>query len=122
MEGHICFIMEDEVTNIIIPPSVEGTSSSMVVASPLVQLLIVKWCHKGKKTDDETNVGKRWNGIAFVNILDLYEKKWKHFDKSCLLFKHWTHIRTKNHDQLSNECHRKEEQINKKIEKMKGEH
>jgi hypothetical protein len=25
-----------------------------------------------KMVDDETNVGRRWNDIALVNILDLY--------------------------------------------------
>jgi hypothetical protein len=25
-----------------------------------------------KVANDETNVGRRWNDIAFVNILDLY--------------------------------------------------
>jgi hypothetical protein len=67
--------------------------------------------------DDETNVGGRW--IDVVNILDLYEEEWMHIDKSCLAFKHWTHIHIKHHRQLSNECHWKEEQIKNKIEKMK---
>jgi hypothetical protein len=39
-----------------------------------------------------------------------------------LSFKNWTHIRTKHHCQLLNECHRKEEQIKNKIEKMKSEY
>ncbi len=113
------FIMENELITIVAPPLFEGSSSSMVVAPPLLQLSIVKWCHKKKKTmDDETNVGGRWSAFAFANILDLYEEEWRHLDKSCLSFKHWTHIRTKYHHQLPNECHRKEEQIKNKIEKM----
>jgi hypothetical protein len=36
------FAMEDEVTTTAIPPLVEGSSSSMVVAPPLMQLSIVK--------------------------------------------------------------------------------
>jgi hypothetical protein len=39
-----------------------------------------------------------------------------------LSFKHWTHIRIKQHHQLLNECHQKEEQIKNKIEKMKSEY
>ncbi len=34
--------------------------------------------------DDETNVEGRWSDIALVNIFDLYEEEWRHFDKSCL--------------------------------------
>jgi hypothetical protein len=74
-----CFIMENEMKNIIAPPLLEGSLSSMVVAPPLLQLPIVKWCHKKKKTvDDETNVGGRWSDIALVNIIDLYEEEWRH--------------------------------------------
>ncbi len=36
------FIMEDEMTTIIVLPLVEGSSSPMVVAPPLMQLPIVK--------------------------------------------------------------------------------
>jgi hypothetical protein len=43
------FIMENEMTTIVAPPLVEGSSSSMVVRPPLLQLPIVKWCHKKKK-------------------------------------------------------------------------
>jgi len=71
---------------------------------------------------DETNIRERWSDIALANILDLYEKKWRCFDKFCLSFKHWTHIRTKHHRQLLNECHWKEEQIKNNIEKMKSEY
>ncbi len=53
------FIMENEMTIIVAPSLLEGPSSSMVVALSLLQLSIVKWCHKGKKKDDETNVGGR---------------------------------------------------------------
>jgi hypothetical protein len=42
------FIMEIEMTTIVAPPLVEGSSSSMVVAPPLLQLSIVKRCHKKK--------------------------------------------------------------------------
>jgi hypothetical protein len=68
--------------------------------------------------DDETNVGGRWNVIAFANILDLCEEEWRHLDKSCLSFKHWTQIRTEYRHQLPNECHQKEKQIKIKIEKI----
>jgi len=78
--------------------------------------------YKEKIVDDEANIRGRWSDIAFVNILDLYEEEWRHFDKSCLSFKHWTHIRTKHHCQLLDECHQKEEQIKKKIEKMKSKY
>jgi hypothetical protein len=37
----ICFIMKNEMTIVIVLPLVEGFSSSMIVALPLVQLLIV---------------------------------------------------------------------------------
>jgi hypothetical protein len=47
--------------------------------------------------DDETNVEKRWNDIIVVYIFNLYEKEWKCLDKSCLLFKHQTHICTEHH-------------------------
>ncbi len=71
-----CFIMENEMITIVAPPVLEGSSSSMVFAHPLLQLPIVKWCHKKNKTmDDETNVGGRWNVIAFANILVLYEEE-----------------------------------------------
>jgi hypothetical protein len=54
----IHFIMEDEMTTIVIPPLLEGFLLSIVVASPLGQLSIVNRCHKKKKTtNDETNVG-----------------------------------------------------------------
>ncbi len=36
------FIMEDEMTTTVLLPLVEGSSSSMVVAPPLMQLPIVK--------------------------------------------------------------------------------
>jgi hypothetical protein len=36
------FTMEDEMTTTIVPPLLEGFSSSMVMAPPLMQLLIVK--------------------------------------------------------------------------------
>jgi hypothetical protein len=42
----IRFIMEDEMTTIVIPPLVEGFLSSIIVAPPLVQLSIVNGCHK----------------------------------------------------------------------------
>jgi hypothetical protein len=49
-------------------------------------------------TNDETNVGSlKWSDVVFAYIFDLYEKEWRHFDKSCLSFKHWTHIWTKHH-------------------------
>jgi len=44
------FIMENEMTTIVAPPLVEGSSSSMVVAPPLLQLPIVKQCHKKKNS------------------------------------------------------------------------
>jgi hypothetical protein len=72
--------------------------------------------------DDETNIGGRWSDIAFVDILDLYEKEWRRLDKSCLSFKHWTHIHTKHHRHLLNECHWKEKQSKNKIKKMKSEY
>jgi hypothetical protein len=45
----IRFIMENEMTIIVIPPLVEGFLPSIVVAPPLVQLSIVNQCHKKKK-------------------------------------------------------------------------
>jgi hypothetical protein len=96
----------------------------MVVAPSLLQLSIVKQCHKKKKktVDDDTNVEGRWSDIALANIFDLYEEEWRRLDKSCLSFKHWTHIRIKHHRQLPNECHGTKEQIKNKIEKMKSEY
>jgi hypothetical protein len=71
-----CFIIENEMITIVAPIVLVGSSSSMVVAPPLLQLPIVKWCHKKDKTmDDETNVGGKWSAIAFTNILDLYEEE-----------------------------------------------
>jgi hypothetical protein len=43
------FIMENEMTTIVVPPLVEVSSSSMVVTPPLLHLPIVKWCHKKKR-------------------------------------------------------------------------
>jgi len=43
------FIMENEMTTMVAPPLLKGFSSSMVVAPPLLQLSIVKQCHKKKK-------------------------------------------------------------------------
>ncbi len=43
------FIMENEMATIVAPPLLKRFSSSMVVAPPLVQLSIVKQCHKKKK-------------------------------------------------------------------------
>jgi len=45
----ICFIMENEMTTIVAFQLMEGSSSSMVVAPPLLQLPIIKQCHKKKK-------------------------------------------------------------------------
>jgi hypothetical protein len=42
----IRFIMEDEMTIVIVLPLVEGFSSSMIIALSLVQLLIVKQYYK----------------------------------------------------------------------------
>ncbi len=68
------FIIENEMKTIVVLPLLEGFSSSIVVAPPLLQLPIVKLCHKKKKKrDDETNVGGRWSDI--VKILDLYEEE-----------------------------------------------
>jgi hypothetical protein len=39
-----------------------------------------------------------------------------------LTFKHWTHILIEYHHQLLDECCCEEEQIEKKIEKMKSEY
>ncbi len=117
------FIMENEMATIVAPPLLKRSSNSMVVAPPLLQLSILKQCHKKKKTmDDETNVGGRWSDIALANIFDLYEEEWRYLDKSCLSFKHWTHICIEHHCQLPNECQQTKEQINNKIEKMKSEY
>jgi len=43
------FMMEDEMLTIVILPLVEGSSSFVVVAPPLVQLSIVKQCQKRKR-------------------------------------------------------------------------
>ncbi len=43
------FIIENEMTTIVVLPLLEGFSSSIVVAPPLLQLPIVKLCHKKKK-------------------------------------------------------------------------
>ncbi len=72
----IHFMMEDEMTMIIIPPLEKGFSSPVIVAPQLMQFSIVKWCHKKKK---KKNVERRWNDITFTNILDLCEKEWWHF-------------------------------------------
>jgi len=65
------------------------------------------------------------NGMILL-LTSLIYMKWRCFDKSCLSFKHWTHIHTKHHRQLLNECCHKEEQIKNKIEnkikKMKSEY
>jgi hypothetical protein len=41
-----CFMMEDEMTTIKTIPLMKGFLSFMIVALQLVQLLVVKWCHK----------------------------------------------------------------------------
>jgi len=56
----IRFIMEDEMTTIVIPPLFKGFLLSIVVAPPLVQLSIVNRCHKKiKSMNDEINVEGR---------------------------------------------------------------
>jgi hypothetical protein len=45
----IHFIIENEMKTIVAPPLLEGSSSSIVVAPPLLQLPIVELCHKEKK-------------------------------------------------------------------------
>ncbi len=66
------------------------------------------------------------NGMILLLLTSLIYMEWRCLDKSCLSFKHWTHIRTKHHLQLPNECCHKEEQIKNKIEnkikKMKSEY
>ncbi len=81
-----------------------------------------KMVSQKKVTNDETNVEGRWNVVALANILGLYEKKWRHIDEFYLTFKHWTHILIEYHHQLLDECCCEEEQIEKKIEKMKSEY
>jgi hypothetical protein len=106
------FMMEDEMSTIIILPLEGGSLSFIVVAPPLLQLPIVKQCQKRKKIgDDETNVPRKWSDVIFVNIFNLYEKKWKCLDKSCLSFKHWTHICIEHHCHLLDECCHKQEQF-----------
>jgi hypothetical protein len=53
-----------------------------------------------KLMNDKTSLGGRWIDVVFPNVLDLHEKEWRQLDKSCLSFKHWTHICTKHHHQL----------------------
>jgi hypothetical protein len=43
-----CFMMENDMTMIITLSLVEGSSSFMIIAPQLVQLLIVKQCHQKK--------------------------------------------------------------------------
>jgi hypothetical protein len=66
------------------------------------------------------------DGMIFLLLTSLIHMEWRCLDKYCLSFKHWTHIRTKYHLQLPNECRHKEEQIKNKIEniieKMKSEY
>jgi hypothetical protein len=44
-----CFMMENDMTMTITLSLVEGSSSFMIIAPQLVQLLIVKQCHQKKK-------------------------------------------------------------------------
>ena len=71
--------------------------------------------------DDEATVGGRWSDDAINNILDLYQEEWIRIDKGNLKPKHWTHIRTEHHRQMSLVVRRKEEHIKGKIEKLKIE-
>jgi len=43
-----CFMMEDEMTTTKTFPLMKGFLSFMIVALQLVQLFVVKWCHKKK--------------------------------------------------------------------------
>jgi len=65
------FIIENEMKTIVAPPLLEGFSSSIVVAPPLLQLPIVKLCHKKKKGMMKQMLK---GGSDVVNILDLYEE------------------------------------------------
>ncbi len=112
------FIMEDEMVIIVVN---ERFSSSMVIAPPLVELLIVNQCHKKEEQwMMRQNVEGRWNDIALVSILNIYEEEWRRLNKSCLSFKHQTHIHNEHHCQLLNKCHYKKKHIKDKIENMKG--
>jgi hypothetical protein len=43
------FIIKNKMKTIVAPPLLEGSSSSILVPPPLLQLPIVKVCHKKKK-------------------------------------------------------------------------
>jgi len=45
----IRFMMDDEMTMIIIPALEKGFSSPMILAPQLMQFSIVKWCHQKEK-------------------------------------------------------------------------
>jgi hypothetical protein len=66
------------------------------------------------------------DGMILLLLTSLIYMQQRCLEESCLSFKHWTHIRTKHHCQLPNECRHKEEQIKNKIEnkieKMKNEY
>ncbi len=63
------------------------------------------------------------DGVILLLLTSLtYVKRSGDIFKSCLSFKHWTHIHTEHHRQLPNECHKKEGQIKNKIKKMESEY
>jgi hypothetical protein len=83
---------------------------------------IVKQCHKKKKNWMIKQMLEGDGVILFLLTSLICMKRSGSVYKSSLSFKHWTHIRTKHHRQLPNECHWKEEQIKNKIKKTKSEY
>ncbi len=72
----ICFIMEDEMTIVIVLPIggrifIIHDCCTSIGAITNCQMIL----QKIKIMDDETNVEKRWNDIIVVYIFNLYEKE-----------------------------------------------
>ncbi len=62
------------------------------------------------------------DGVILLLLTSLtYVKRSGDIFKSCLSFKHWTHIHIEYHSQLPNECHKKGK-IKNKIKKTESEY
>jgi len=116
------FLMEDEMSTIIILPLVEGSSLSSFhrmsrdIHSCCTSIGAIINCKTMSKKKlnwwwwNKCLKEMKWSDVIFVNIFNLYEEEWRCLDKFCLSFKHWTHICTKHHCWLLDECCHKEEQ------------
>jgi hypothetical protein len=90
------FMKKDDITLIETFSLMEAFLSSLFIVFQSMQLTI-QWNHWKKIMNDETSLEGRWINVGLVNVLDLYEEKWKWLDKFFLPFKHWIHIYTEHH-------------------------